>query len=601
MELNFNNTSLNDSGSIRFSGISSGIDFQSSINAIIEAKRQPAVQIETKISLNDSKAAALNDLKELSASFASTLETLRGSSSFFSTDVFDSKVSFLDSQATAGAPAGHTPSAAAALLGVTVDDKAVPGSYAVEVVQTARAQQLRTDAFSSKTADLTTLGYTAGDFDINGRTVTLSAGDSLLDLRDKINAANTGLNPTNVSATVVSVSDTESYLVLTSTESGLDNQITFGGTQAVHNGLGLTVAGTDTVKTETVAAQNSIIRVDNLGVDIERQSNVISDVIPGVTINLFKAEANTEVKIDVEEDLNTIKTSVVEFVEAYNALRDFVSDQKSEVVREEGGDPEFGVLAFDSTLRQVASKMNELVSTSVPGAADGYASLSQVGITMNEGFKLEIDDETFDQRILSDVDALKKLFAFDFSSSDSRVIAVNREATTQIQVDANGDPLPYYLNVGGTDADGSVISANIADTAGTGTGGAFDGTVSVSGSSIVVGEASGAEGLTVLFNGGANAAPVDDIEVVFTRGVADQLFSYFNDLSRVGGRLDTEVTNLLQQNEDYQEDIDRIDSRLEIQRETLTAKFVAAEQAMLQLENLKDSLTQTFEAMNGGN
>lgn len=600
-ELNFNNTSLTDSGNIRFSGISSGIDFQSSIDAIMAAKRIPATQIEEKISVNDAKSAALLEMKNLSASFADSLDKLRGSTSFFAEDVFDTKVSFLESQATAGAPAGHTPSTAGTLLGTVIGKDASAGTHTVEVVQIAQAHQVRSDAFSSKSTDLSTLGFAMGDIDINGQTVSLTAGDTLLDFRDKINATNTGVNPSNVNATIVSVSDTEHYLVVTSTETGLDNAITFGGTQAVHNGLGLTSAGTDNVKTETVAARNSIVRVDNLGVDIERQSNTIDDILQGVTLNLFKAEENTEIKIEVEEDLNTIKGTVVEFIEAFNNLRDFITDQKTESVREEGEDPSFGPLAFDTTLRQINSRLNDLITADVPGATDGYQSLGQVGISMNDAFKLEIDDTTFDDKIINDVDAMRKLFAFDFSSSDSRVLAVERTSDTQPLLDANGDPLPYYLNVGGTDADGNVISANIQDTAGAGAGGGFDGSVTTAGTTITIGDASGANGLKVIFNGGPNAAPVDDVEINFSRGIADQLFTFFDDLSKSGGRLDDEIIGLASQNEAHTDRIAQIDSRLELQRATLTAKFLAAEQSMLQLNTLKENLTQTFEAMNSGN
>lgn len=598
MDLNFNNTSLTDSGNIRFSGLSSGIDFQSSIDAIMEAKRIPVTLIEEKIQVNDSKAAALTELKSLSGTFASSLDKLRGSTSFFAEDVFDTKTSYLETQSSATAPVTHVPSAASSIMGVVVGKDAATGSHAIEVVQLAKANQIRSDAFTSKTADLDTLGFTMGTMEINGKSITVSTGDSLLDLRDKINATNSGDTPSNVNATIVSVSDTEHYLVIASTETGEDYTITFGGDQSVHNSLGFTTTGSDAVKNESVAAKNAIIRVDNLGVDIERQSNTIDDVLEGVTLNLFKAEEGTEVVLDIQEDLNTIKSTVVEFIEAFNALRDFITEQKTEIERVDGEDPTFGPLAFDSTLRQISTKLNDLVTARVLGAGSGYQSLSQVGITMSDEFKLEIDDTTFDDRIINDVDSMRKLFAFDFSSSDSRVLAVAHTSKTQMQTDANGDPIPYYLNIGGTDADGHVISANIQDTAGTGAGGAFDGSVSVSSSTMTISDASGAEGLKVYFNAGANSAPVNDIQISFSRGIADQLFTYFDDLSKSGGRLDDEIIGLANLNESHQERITQMEGRLDLQRTTLTAKFLAAEQAMLQLNNLKDNLTQTFEAMN---
>ena len=202
-EINLNNTSTTDSGNLIFSGISSGIDSQSVINAIITSKRAQAVQIEGNIATNNDKLTAFGEMKTLATTFRDTLDNLRGSTSFFSTDVFDSKLAFTNSKVAATAAPGHVASEATEIMGVTVSDKAVKGSHVVEVVTLAKAQQLRGDAFASKTDDLSTLGVTMGDFTLNGKSVNVSAGDSLVDLRDKINATNTGATASNVNASIV--------------------------------------------------------------------------------------------------------------------------------------------------------------------------------------------------------------------------------------------------------------------------------------------------------------------------------------------------------------------------------------------------------------
>ena len=520
--INLNNISLTDSGTVRFSGLSSGIDFQSAIDAIIQARRIQAVQIEDKITLNNEKVNYFALMKDLSADFASSLDVLRGSDSFFSTDVFDSKLGFATSQPTATAPGGHKPSPAVEILGVTVGADALVGTHTVEVVNIAKAHQLRSGAFSDKTADLSGLGFTMGDFTINGKTVSLTAGDTLLDLRDKINAVNTGGTPSNVGATVISVSATEHYLVLTSTETGTSNNINFGGTLAVHNDLGLTDLGTTTITNELQVAENATIRVDNLGVDIVRESNVISDVIQGVTLDIFKAEADTEIVIDIEPDLNAIKSAIGDFMTAYNELKAFILDQRAEIIRTEGGEPEFGKLAFDSTLRLIDSKMGELVTLNVDGVETGYSSLGQVGITVDNNFLLTIDDATFDEKLLTDVDALRKLFSFDASASDSRVTVIGHTVDTTYTVDGFNNPEPYYLNIAGTDINGDIISANIQTAAAAGAGGADDGSITVAGGVATATNGTGADGLKILFNGGVSALGVDDIQITYTRGIADR-------------------------------------------------------------------------------
>ena len=66
--------------------------------------------------------------------------------------------------------------------------------------------------------------------------------------------------------------------------------------------------------------------LDDIGVAkdplvIERNSNTVSDLFDGVTLSLFQAEAGTTISIDVEQDLSAAKTGIVNFVNAYNALR----------------------------------------------------------------------------------------------------------------------------------------------------------------------------------------------------------------------------------------------------------------------------------------
>ncbi len=600
MDFSFDNSTKTSSGNVRFSGVSSGINSQQIIDSIISARRIQVNQIEDKISLNDQRVSAIDQLQGLTKNFAASMDVLRGANSFFVDDVFDNKLAFTSSRATASAPAGHTSSAAESILSVTVDDSAVAGSHTVEVVQIAKAQQIRSDAFASKTDSLSSQGYPTGDFEINGRNITVNGSDSLLDLRDKINAVNSGANATGVSASVVSVSPTESYLLLSSDETGLSNTITFGGDQSIHNALGLTGAGTDNAKTVIQNAQNAIIRVDNLGVDVVRESNTIDDVFSGATIDLFRAEENTEIVVDIENDLNSVKAGIVDFINAYNELKSFIEDQQSEVVREEGGEPEFGVLAFDSTLRSLESRLSQVVSSIVPGVDDGYASLGQIGVSIEDDFTLAVDDGTLDNALLNNLDSVRKLFGFDFSTSDSRVSVISVGPNSAYTVDGSDVPEPYYLNIAGTDANGDLTDANFVTSAGTGNGGAGNNTVSINGKNMTILPDSNADGLKLFFNGDPNLGPVDDIEVTFTRGVADRLYNFFNDFSKTGGEADSLKLNLLEQNDDYETDISRIDSRLDLQRKNLEARFIAMETAMFQLNSLKESLSQQISAMAGG-
>lgn len=586
----------NDNGRITFSGASSGIDWQASVDAIMAAKRIPADNIETKISANNDKISALNELKTLTLALANSLDKLRGGNQYATNDIFRSKVAYTQSAVAASAAPGHTASAASSLLSVAVTDKAQSGSHTVEVLQLAQSHQLRSDAVSSKTTDFTTLGFATGTITINGKNIDISGSDTLISVRDKINSLNTGTDAIGVSASIVSVSDTEHYLVLNAEETGFDNQITFGGDQAVHNALGFTTAGTNTVKNESRAAQNAQIRVDGLATVVERNSNTINDVLEGVTIDLLQAEEGTEVEIVVGSNYQSVKDTIVDFMEAYNNLRAFVTDQRTEQVRVEGEEATRGVLAFDPVLRRVTDELGSIVTMFQDSNTDGYRSLGQVGISMASDYTLTMDDSVFDTKLLGDLSAMRNLFSFQVSTSDARVVYFDHDNQSVNHTDGNGSNLPFYINIGGTDANGNVISATIAEAPGAGS--VTNGSLEINGNKITVKAPSDAAGITFLVLGN-NLGPIEDVTMTYTRGAADGLYQLFNEINDAEGVIEVTAQGLQSSNEQYEQNISRIEERLEVVKQNLTDRFLAMETALAQLENLKKQMEQQFEALTG--
>jgi flagellar hook-associated protein 2 len=109
-----------------------------------------------------------------------------------------------------------SPTSGNALLSATTTVAANPGTYQVEVRALAKQEKLRSDVVASSS---TALGY-SGTISVNGTDVAAVTGDTLASLRDKINAANSGTTPTGVTASIVDVSETEHYLMLTADATG---------------------------------------------------------------------------------------------------------------------------------------------------------------------------------------------------------------------------------------------------------------------------------------------------------------------------------------------------------------------------------------------
>lgn len=578
--INTSGITVDNSGKLSVSGFSSGIDWKSLIDAQITAKRAPAVQLETKISNNTKLVSAYGDLKTKVSAVTSALDALRvapGSSN----NVFNTKTATGTTTPTDSAPSGFASSDISDLVVASISNTAQSATHTIRVQQLAQANQIRSDAFTSTTTALTDLGITAGTFSIGGQDITISSTDTLLDLKSKINNAGAG-----VTATIVSSDSSTNYLVLTATDTGTANTIALGGSSSVSDSLGLTDSGS--VKNQLTEAKDAILDVDGI-TGITRSSNQISDVIDGITFSLLKAEPNTNITLKVEPDLSAIKTALGDLVTAYNDLRDFATEQRTASDRNGDGTVgtnEVGPLAYDSVLRNALAKLGELTATSVGTAPDGYQSMGQIGIVTTSDYKLQIDDTILDTKLLTNVDGIQQLFGLSYTTSNSSLSLLARGSTA-----ASGTS---YLNIAGTDVDGNVISANYGTTPVTGNGGADDGSASVSGRVITT-----SDGSKFYFGGGTSLGNIDDIEVTMTRGLADTFYDFFNSQTKATtGVIDTTVTQLQAENTDYQDRIDVIDARLEIQRATLEAKYTNMETALAKLTSLQNTIDSYFNTNN---
>jgi flagellar hook-associated protein 2 len=184
---------------------------------------------------------------------------------------------------TATAPV--SPTTSRALLGVSSTAGATPGRYGVEVLQVAQAAKVSGEAVASSSA---ALGLT-GDFAINGRTIAVTATDSLTAVRDKINAANSGPTATRVSASILTDRAGGGRLVLSAQDSGAAGLRLSDGTGGVARELGFQDSRTRQVSSTTMAMAMALgiqvspppasIRVDGKLVQVDLTSDSISDIV----------------------------------------------------------------------------------------------------------------------------------------------------------------------------------------------------------------------------------------------------------------------------------------------------------------------------------
>lgn len=550
-----NSLVVDGNGRVRFSGLGSGIDFESAVEGIMQARRIPVDRLEAEIETGTEKLAALTDLRTLMSNLRTSLDNLYGRQALGNSgNVFENKSTFASTSRQDGQPAAN----AANLIGVAVTNAADTGTNEIEIDQIARAQRIGSLTFNSTTDDLGTAsggtaGSIAGSFDINGTTITVDATDSLLAVRDRINAANAGANGTGVRASIVSVDENEHILVLTAEETGtnitLDNETggllselgissdggatllnelqsprtsqfyanglldldkwhsqrltpdaalsTFGvGTgpfsfeirDSTNTLLGtVNYSGTDSV-TDLANTINAIAGVsanvvtnggatrleitgdggqtitlsgdtgsaiEDLGLTnkqlIERNSNTISDLFGGVTLTLFGAERGTTIRVEVERDLNAVKTAVSGFATAYNELKIFMNQQQLANPDTGEATEDTGPLFRNPTLGTIEQTLSRVLGNGAEGVSSAFTVLAQIGIDFvnNDVIAdpllrdtLDINETELDEKLLNNIDEIERLFTFDFSSSDPRVVLLG--FTGETSYDSNG----YTINLG---------------------------------------------------------------------------------------------------------------------------------------------------------
>ncbi len=142
----------------------------------------------------------------------------------------------------------------------------------------------------------------------------------------------------------------------------------------------------------------------NSGILITSASNTLTDVIPGLTINL-NSVSDEPVTVNVTEDLDSTVASLGGVVTSFNALVDRIQ----ELSKYNPETQERGILLGDRTLRTLESRVYRLFTGRVPDAPGGMQRLSEIGIKLEEG-KLSFDEEKFRQVLEESPQAVVEFF-----------------------------------------------------------------------------------------------------------------------------------------------------------------------------------------------
>ena len=381
---------------ISFSGLASGIDSTSLIQSILSSRRnQRITPLESKVTAATDTNDTLGKLKELLGKLklaADPFRTLNGSPlSKLSTS---SSESTLTATATSAATNGNytvTTSALAKNGTLSFNDRFTSGSTALSpAINDASAAASRT------------LSITVGTGP-SAETTSIVL-DSTSSLEDVANQFNSTSNRATASIVNVGSSTSPSYaLVFNST-----NQGTELGSVSASAGSELTANGLFTAQTVNQAS-DAQFTVSGISGTLTRSTNSISDVIPGLTLDLRAIGSAT---VAVSDDANATTSTLDNFVSAYNEIVNFIKEQDSVIqttdTRDGSNSNIFGPLASTSIDENILSSLRSAFSSSsISGRA--INTLADLGITSNRDGTLNLDSEDLAEAISTDSEAVRRI------------------------------------------------------------------------------------------------------------------------------------------------------------------------------------------------
>lgn len=370
--------------SITSTGLGSGLDIGGLVSQLVAAEGAPASRrLDRQEREASATLSALGTLKSALSSLQSGIEK--------AAEAADTR-------------AYQTASSQEEVLTATAGEEAAPGSYQIEVMRLAQRHKLGSDA----AANSQTFGGTAGDelvlsVGAASMRLDLSSGKTLAGIRDAINGA--ADNP-GITASLIRIDDSQEVLSLTAAETGQAQAITASETLAAGPSLSLDTLNRDAhgQAITDLAELDAAVRID--GIDVTRRGNRLTDVIEGVSLDLVKAEAGTQVGLTVEPDQGPLSEAIKGFVGKYNG---FVAALGG-VAGYKGAGADQPALFGDALARNLASQLRTELGRRLEGGDGAFAALAEIGIASASDGKLSLDESKLEEVLESDAAGVAALF-----------------------------------------------------------------------------------------------------------------------------------------------------------------------------------------------
>lgn len=348
---------------IRFGGMASGLP-PNIVDQIIEAERIPLKTMEAQKAKDDDKLKLVTDLEAKITDITKNLSELTGTRGFTNNKFISGDASIVDG---------------------AIDPKtAVNGQWHIEVERLAQKPGAVSNGFPDRDSTELGTGYLKIQTPEGEKQIYINGNNSTLDgVAKAVNQSNTGIRATVINDR----SDREApyKILITGLSTGADNQVQFPTVYMLDGDQ-------DFYFDVSKEAQNAKLKLD--GFPIEVPDNTVSDLIPGVTLDLKQAAPGREIRVTVKEDLEVISGKIKSFVDTYNAALGFIQNQ-SKLQKSQDGRERLGPLGGDSLTRTIESRLRSIVINPQMGVRSSIKRLSDLGIEFTRQGTLNFNQEKF--------------------------------------------------------------------------------------------------------------------------------------------------------------------------------------------------------------
>lgn len=380
---------------VNFSGIASGIDSSSLIDAILQQKRklritplqeqQTATQ-ETTDTMKELKTA-LNDLKDKVDKF----RLINGGG--IKTGITSSDESVITAK-TIGSLSSGT-------YNMTVSERARNASLSFNdrySSMTSAAAPLINDGDSAANRTLTVQVGTGASQESIG--IELTSSTTISDIMESFNSQST-----QATASIINVGTTAvpSYaLSFSSKNSGTEK-----GNLSVSVGSAITAASTFTGNSLS-QAKDATLSISGITGTITRSSNTITDLIPGMSLDIGGVGTSTLV---VGSDTDATLNSVKDFVSAYNKVVSLIKENDLVTQDNDGSELKniFGSLSGTSIDESIRDTIRQALSDITSSEGGSTLILADIGLSTERDGTLKLNEDTFKTMLSSNPSGVASL------------------------------------------------------------------------------------------------------------------------------------------------------------------------------------------------